>query len=96
MKVYHTFDFESAKKRVEPNIVDKYAVQAEDYENLNDLIKRSIRTKTRFHEEKVYDSEYDIKLDDDEILSDEVVEDLEAKQSEAEEPSTTEEENKSS
>lgn len=95
MKVYHTFDFESAKKRIEPNIVDKYLVQAEDYENINDLIKRSIRTKTKFHEEPVYESEYDIKYDDEDILNEEATID-ETKQSEVEETVADEEQNKSS
>lgn len=63
VKIYMSFDFTSAKKRIEPNKVDKYSVQAEDYENINDLIRRSIRTKTKFKEDKVYDSEYDFDLD---------------------------------
>lgn len=96
MKVYHTFDFNSAKKRIEPNIVDKYQVQAEDYENVNDLIKRSIRTKTKFHEEKVYESEYDIKFDDDEIFENKEADVNETKQSEVEGTSADEVEEKAS
>lgn len=96
MKVYHTFDFEIAKKRIEPNIVDKYQVQAEDYENINDLIKRSIRTKTKFTEEKVYESEYDIKFDDDEIFENEDAEVKKTERSEVEKTSADEVENKSS
>lgn len=96
MKVYHTFDFESANKRIEPNIVDKYQVQAEDYENINDLIKRSIRTRTKFHEDVVYESNYDIKYDDDDILKNEEAEVEETEQSEVEKTTADEVEEKAS
>lgn len=47
-KCYHSLDFASAMKRVEPNKVDDYRVQLEDYENINDLINRSLLCKQRF------------------------------------------------
>lgn len=84
VKVYMSFDFVTAKKRIEPNKVDKYAVQAEDYENINDLISRSIRTKTKFKEEKVYDSEYDFDLDKEFEKVPEMEVEAPAEQSEAE------------
>lgn len=63
---YHSLDFASVKKRMqnEKFEVDPYAVELEDYENINDLIARSVRTKTKFvpdHDENaVYDSDDDI------------------------------------
>lgn len=64
IKVYNTFDFEAVSKRVEKTKIDPYQVHAEDFENINDLIERSIRTKTQFKEDKipglVYDTEKEI------------------------------------
>lgn len=50
VKCYHSLDFASAKKRAfkDNNPIDEYQVQLEDYENINDLIARSIRTKKPF------------------------------------------------
>lgn len=59
MKTYSPYDFESAKKRIEKTNVDPYKVQLEDYENINDLVERSIRTKTPFNPEKIAGAEYD-------------------------------------
>lgn len=65
LKVYHSLDFSTAKKRVEVNKVDPYCIHLEDYEDINDLIERSIRTKTKFvvpHVPgSVFDTEDDIK-----------------------------------
>lgn len=63
---YHSLDFASVKKRMknEEFKVDPYKVELEDYENINDLIARSVRTKTKFtpeHDESaIYDSDEDI------------------------------------
>lgn len=63
---YHSLDFASAKKRVYlQNLpVDPYKVQLEDYENINDLIARSIRMKKPFKPETnsaaLYESDEDI------------------------------------
>lgn len=59
MKTYSPYDFESAIKRIEKTNVDPYKVQLEDYENINDLVERSIRTKTPFKPEKIEGAEYD-------------------------------------
>lgn len=59
MKTYSPYDFESAHKRIEKTVVDSYKVQLEDYENINDLVERSIRTKTPFKPEKIAGAEYD-------------------------------------
>ena len=63
---YHSLDFASAKKRMqnEDFKVDPYKVELEDYENINDLIARSVRTKKTFVPEHdanaIYDSDEDI------------------------------------
>lgn len=63
---YHSLDFASVKKRMqnEDFKVDPYKVELEDYENINDLIARSVRTKTKFVPEHdanaIYDSDDDI------------------------------------
>lgn len=64
IKCYFSLDFKATKSRIEPNKVDPYAVHLEDYENINDLIARSIRTKTTFtpdhNSNAVYDTDSDI------------------------------------
>lgn len=64
MKTYGPYDFESAKKRVEKTVVDPYKVQLEDYENINDLVERSIRTKAPLKLDKIDGAQYD----DDKII----------------------------
>lgn len=63
---YHSLDFASAKKRVflQNAPIDPYKVELEDYENINDLIARCVRTKKPFKPETnsaaVYDTDEDI------------------------------------
>lgn len=64
LKVHHNFDFKSVDQRLEKTVVDPYRVQIEDYENINDLVNRSIRTKTKLDLEKIPGAEYD----DDKII----------------------------
>lgn len=59
MKVFKSLDFKSQRERIEPNTAGDYLVHLEDYESLNDLIRRSIRTKSKFVPEKRPDAEYD-------------------------------------
>lgn len=44
---YHSLDFASVKKRMqnEDFKVDPYMVELEDYENINDLIARSVQER---------------------------------------------------
>ena len=46
VKTFSTYDYQGINKRIEKTIVDPYHVQLEDYENINDLVERSIRTKS--------------------------------------------------
>lgn len=64
MKIYKSLDFESQKERIEPNNPGDYLVHLEDYESLNDLIRRSIRTKSTFKPESSKDAVYDDVLDE--------------------------------
>lgn len=48
MKIFKSLDFEVSKKRIEPNTPGEYLVHLEDYESLNDLIRRSVRTSSKF------------------------------------------------
>lgn len=64
MKIYNSLDFKSQITRIEKNNPGKYLVHLEDYENLNDLIRRSIRTKSRFVPETSKNAVYDDYLDD--------------------------------
>lgn len=64
MKIYRSLDFNSHSKRVEPNDAGVYQVHAEDYESINDLIRRSIRTKSRFVPETSENAVYDDFIDD--------------------------------
>ena len=63
---YHSLDFASAKKRVflQNAPIDPYKVELEDYENINDLIARSVRTKKKFEPETnsaaVYETDEEI------------------------------------
>lgn len=62
MKTYSPYDFENAKKRIEKTKVDPYKVQLEDYENINDLVQRSVRTKSPLKNllpEKIDGAQYD-------------------------------------
>lgn len=59
IKIYGPFDTKSMQKRVEKTVNDKYSVHLEDFENINDLIRRSIITKTSFKAEKIDGLTYD-------------------------------------
>lgn len=59
MKVYKSLDFSSAPARIEPNDPGEYQVHLEDYESLNDLIRRSIRTRSKFVPETSENASYD-------------------------------------
>lgn len=66
MEIYKSLDFVSAGNRIEENTPGDYIVHLEDYESLNDLIARSIRTKTKFVPEASENAEYD----DDKYIDD--------------------------
>lgn len=59
MKVIKSLDFASQKKRIEKTVVDPYQVHAEDYENINDLVRRSVRCKERIKPDTNPLAEYD-------------------------------------
>lgn len=62
VKCFSTYDFEGVNKRVEKTVVDPYCVQLEDYENINDLVERAIRTKAPLKSvlpDKIDGAEYD-------------------------------------
>lgn len=64
VKVYKSLDFSSAPVRIEPNDPGEYQVHLEDYESLNDLIRRSIRTRSKFAPETSENAVYDDFLDE--------------------------------
>ncbi|QCS36710.1 hypothetical protein [Capybara microvirus Cap3_SP_646] len=43
--IYHSLDFASARSRIESNDPGDYLVHCEDFENINDLVKRSLITR---------------------------------------------------
>lgn len=47
MKIHKSMDFTHVMDRIEKTNSGPYLVHLEDYESLNDLIRRSVRTKTR-------------------------------------------------
>lgn len=59
MDIYHSFDFKSAQKRIKKTSSGDYLVHLEDYENINDLIERSIRCKRKFVPETNPEASYD-------------------------------------
>lgn len=63
IKVFHSMDFQAAQKRIEKNEVDPYQVHLEDYENINDMINRAIRTKGYFEPTNNPSAIYDGDLD---------------------------------
>lgn len=65
MKIYKSLDFNSQQERIEPNTAGEYLVHLEDYESLNDLIRRSIRTKSVFVPESDKNAVYDDEIMDD-------------------------------
>lgn len=69
MKIYKSLDFEASKSRIEPNDAGVYSVHAEDFENINSLIERSIRTRTKFVPETDKNAVYDDFLSDEELLN---------------------------
>lgn len=64
MKIFKSLDFESQRKRIEPNTSGDYLVHLEDYESLNDLICRSVRTKSVFKPVTPKEEHFDGVLDD--------------------------------
>lgn len=64
MKIYKSLDFKSQRERIEPNKSGEYLVHLEDYESLNDLIRRSVRTKSVFKPVAPKDEHFDGFLDD--------------------------------
>lgn len=64
MKVYHSLDFSSSKSRIEPNVAGEYIVHAEDYESINELVRRSVRTRTPLALDGQKNRLYDDFLDD--------------------------------
>lgn len=68
MKIYHSLDFEANKKRVEKYSAGKYIVHAEDFESINDLVERALKTHTKidlndFKSDKVEYDEKDVFLE---------------------------------
>lgn len=63
MKYVHTFDIKSQQARIEKTVVDPYAIQVEDYEDINDIIKRAVKTKTRPQFGHIDGAQYDDALD---------------------------------
>lgn len=59
MKIFHSLDFSSQKGRIEPTKSGDNLVHIEDFENINDLIRRSVRTKTPFVPEHDKNAVYD-------------------------------------
>lgn len=45
-KTYHSLDFASQLERIEPTKSGEYLVHLEDYTNINDLVRRSMKTHT--------------------------------------------------
>lgn len=60
MKVYNSLDFEAVQARVEKNVVDPYAVHAEDYEDINDLVRRAERTKSKLDFKEPNEEQYEL------------------------------------
>lgn len=65
MKIYMSLAFKDNADRIEKNVVDDYSVHLEDYESINDLIARSIRTRTKFTPETDKNAVYDDFLDEE-------------------------------
>lgn len=59
MKVYRSLDFASAKSRIEPNDPGEYEVHSEDFESINDLVRRAERTRTKLPDFSSDTVEYD-------------------------------------
>lgn len=59
MEIYKSLDFSSQKKRIEKTKSGESLVHIEDYENINDLIRRAVRTKTKFVPESDENAVYD-------------------------------------
>lgn len=68
-----SLDTKSMSKRIEPNKVDRYCIDLEDYENINDLINRSIRTKTKFVPDHIPGAEYDSDKDIADLLGEQPI-----------------------
>lgn len=64
MKIFKSLDFKSQRERIEPSKSGEYLVHLEDYESLNDLIRRSVRTKSVFKPVAPKDEHFDGILDD--------------------------------
>lgn len=52
VRCYHSLDFDSAKKRLKEDLNNwkngPYIVHVEDYESINDMVRRCVKTKTKF------------------------------------------------
>lgn len=59
MKIYNSLDCESQKMRLEPSVAGDYLVHVEDFENVNDIISRAVRTRTEPNYGSKYLTEYD-------------------------------------
>lgn len=64
MKIFKSLDFKSQRERIEPTKSGDYLVHLEDYESLNDLIRRSVRTKSVFTPTPPKKEHFDGVLDD--------------------------------
>lgn len=51
IRCYHTFDFDSAEKRLKEDLDSwkngPYIVHIEDYESINDMVRRCVKTKMK-------------------------------------------------
>lgn len=81
MKVYHSLDFSKASARIEPNVAGEYIVQDEDFEDINDLVARAARSRSRLPDMSSDMVEYD----DTDVFVEDIKNDL--SQNTAKEPS---------
>lgn len=65
MKIYKSLDFSQNKNRIEETPSGENILHDEDYESINDLIRRAERTRTKFVPETSDSAEYD--FDEDEL-----------------------------
>ena len=61
LKVYSSLDFSTAPARIEPNVPGDYIVQDEDFEDINDLVARATRTRSKLPDMSSDMAEYDEK-----------------------------------
>lgn len=68
VRCYHSLDFDSAEKRLKEDLSNwkngPYIVHVEDYESINDMVRRCVKTKTKLPTESNplahYDTDEDI------------------------------------